>query len=80
MLLINYFKKFQANKLVNNQIQGGIWEDPIATMAELRSIRVVATLNDDDEDKMESAKKTAKYKQMAVEFLLGGRNTFIPRK
>ena len=33
MSLIEYIKKFQANKLVNEQMQGGIWEDIITTLA-----------------------------------------------
>ena len=32
MSLIKYLKKFQANESVNEQMQGGIWEDPITTL------------------------------------------------
>ena len=45
MSLINYLKKFQANKLVNKQIQGGLWEDTIITLAALKKIRAYTTID-----------------------------------
>ena len=38
MSLIDYLKKFRANESVNKQMQGGIWEDTIATLTALKEI------------------------------------------
>ena len=57
-------------------MHGGIWEDPITTLSEIKEICAVVTLTDANKYEMEATKKTAKDKNMAVAFLLGGSNYF----
>ena len=71
---MDYLKKFQTNELFNDQMQGGIWEDPITTLSKIKEIFAVATLTDSNKYEMEATKKTAKDKNMAVAFILGGSN------
>ena len=43
---MEYLKKFRADKSVNEQTQGGIWEDPITALVALKEICPDATLDD----------------------------------